>query len=505
MLGDVGWLRSLRGSGPQEPLVAIVGRAILSLSSTSEDRPQSWIQASVCVAQPQWPDSAGTLVAPHRSQNVRYALNRAAVRMRSNLKRGRCMLDSQAADPACWSWPLPTGIPSAGDATALRFLQDWQASRCALCGIHGQPLVCDHDHESGLVRGYLCRSCNVAEGQVGENADGKIGRYQRRSPAVLLNLTIIYVDPWTGRAAEPRLTGFEPWKDSRPGHCRRCYTEPAASCDCPLVFRLDPKRIMFSIVAVYAVTGRLRIKDARRTHDEYIGQAGLAAEDIFVRDMLLNPGDATRFLARWMGGRTASDNWAVGADSEHVLAAQRAALRLPASANPIAVHPLAPPEAGQLIAALAQVIRCACDNDFPPLAIAASELIMSLGIALASLDHGSVVATAQQLANTSALLDRTAELLSSEQWRAPADLDSLIDDLADALRRHATAARQLQTKPPRPECTFCGETEPEAGTLLFGGDGCICEGCARRVLVLLDDRAKSSTNDEASDAKGRLL
>ena len=53
-------------------------------------------------------------------------------------------------------WPLPEPGTS---------LTKWQAGRCAWCGVTGRPLVEDHCHRTGLVRGLLCRSCNTAEGQ----------------------------------------------------------------------------------------------------------------------------------------------------------------------------------------------------------------------------------------------------------------------------------------------------------------------------------------------------
>lgn len=40
----------------------------------------------------------------------------------------------------------------------------FQDGRCAVCGSSSGPLVIDHDHDTGKVRGLLCRSCNVSEG-----------------------------------------------------------------------------------------------------------------------------------------------------------------------------------------------------------------------------------------------------------------------------------------------------------------------------------------------------
>ena len=41
---------------------------------------------------------------------------------------------------------------------------------CAVCGVGGKLHV-DHDHETGLVRGLLCGSCNRALGLLKDNVD----------------------------------------------------------------------------------------------------------------------------------------------------------------------------------------------------------------------------------------------------------------------------------------------------------------------------------------------
>lgn len=45
-----------------------------------------------------------------------------------------------------------------------------QESRCAICNFEVE-LVVDHDHESGLVRGLLCKSCNTGIGMFRDNPD----------------------------------------------------------------------------------------------------------------------------------------------------------------------------------------------------------------------------------------------------------------------------------------------------------------------------------------------
>lgn len=52
-------------------------------------------------------------------------------------------------------------VPS--DNPILDPMRTWQDGRCGLCGFRF-PLVVDHCHDTGLIRGQLCRSCNVTEG-----------------------------------------------------------------------------------------------------------------------------------------------------------------------------------------------------------------------------------------------------------------------------------------------------------------------------------------------------
>jgi hypothetical protein len=58
-------------------------------------------------------------------------------------------------------------------------LKQKQECKCAICGIHEDdiehkafkhnPLVIDHDHESGAVRGLLCSGCNSLLGHAKDN------------------------------------------------------------------------------------------------------------------------------------------------------------------------------------------------------------------------------------------------------------------------------------------------------------------------------------------------
>jgi hypothetical protein len=129
-----------------------------------------------------------------------------------------------AADPICWHWPIPDDLenwmyPQGEDindrlsddaldmlmnnpeSRASAILTHWQAGRCAICGRKAH-LVEDHDHITGLVRGWLCRGCNTQEGTHGV-ADSLFGRYRERHPTKMLGLQIRYLDPFTGEYAEP--------------------------------------------------------------------------------------------------------------------------------------------------------------------------------------------------------------------------------------------------------------------------------------------------------------
>lgn len=59
-------------------------------------------------------------------------------------------------------------------AEYLRLRQE-QDGRCAICGAtdEGQPvgLNVDHDHETGEVRGLLCRSCNLGLGFFADSSE----------------------------------------------------------------------------------------------------------------------------------------------------------------------------------------------------------------------------------------------------------------------------------------------------------------------------------------------
>ncbi|MGW1492547.1 endonuclease domain-containing protein [Streptomyces sp. NPDC002402] len=129
-----------------------------------------------------------------------------------------------AAEPACWSWPVPENLgtwarprdPELSDelnelfdrqdsedpeARARSLVMWWQDGRCAVCG-HRYGLVEDHDHGTGLTRGWLCHSCNIREGMY-RGAGNPFERYRSRPPVAILGVRLRYWHPILGDYAKP--------------------------------------------------------------------------------------------------------------------------------------------------------------------------------------------------------------------------------------------------------------------------------------------------------------
>ncbi|KKL48103.1 hypothetical protein LCGC14_2328860 [marine sediment metagenome] len=48
-------------------------------------------------------------------------------------------------------------------------LERLQRGKCAICGVKPDRLVADHDHDTGVIRGMLCQSCNSGIGLLNDN------------------------------------------------------------------------------------------------------------------------------------------------------------------------------------------------------------------------------------------------------------------------------------------------------------------------------------------------
>lgn len=92
-------------------------------------------------------------------------------------------------DPLCWTWPVPESATFTDDRTAEAFLAWWNRL-CAICGWDG-PLLKDHDHATLNVRGFLCGSCNTAEG-TSRIAGDIFAKYRERNPAGILGIQVRY-------------------------------------------------------------------------------------------------------------------------------------------------------------------------------------------------------------------------------------------------------------------------------------------------------------------------
>lgn len=90
-----------------------------------------------------------------------------------------------------WIRPDHSGLGDAGKRAALTAMQ---GGRCAVCQTGG-PLQADHDHDTGLLRGMLCQSCNVREGRTG--GDPAIDAYRASPPAAALGWMWKLPDWWT--------------------------------------------------------------------------------------------------------------------------------------------------------------------------------------------------------------------------------------------------------------------------------------------------------------------
>lgn len=101
--------------------------------------------------------------------------------------------------PACWSWGAAAPEAEGDDQDLRRAFQEWHAGRCAACGFPEARLIVDHDHDTAMIRGLLCRSCNGRE----PHDDGLFRRYRERPPARILGIHLRYWDPRHGWA-EPR-------------------------------------------------------------------------------------------------------------------------------------------------------------------------------------------------------------------------------------------------------------------------------------------------------------
>lgn len=78
-----------------------------------------------------------------------------------------------------------------------KLLYDFQGGRCAICTRAtgaSRRLSVDHDHDSGKVRGLLCRPCNSLLGHLRDDlgAAYRIAQYLKSPPAIQLGFNAIH-------------------------------------------------------------------------------------------------------------------------------------------------------------------------------------------------------------------------------------------------------------------------------------------------------------------------
>ena len=97
--------------------------------------------------------------------------------------------------PVCHAWEPP----AADQPLGWDLLMEWHQDRCAICGAldgGSRGLKFDHCHDSGMVRGLLCASCNLREGH-DSGRDEKFTLYRDRPPALIVGWTFQYNSPFT--------------------------------------------------------------------------------------------------------------------------------------------------------------------------------------------------------------------------------------------------------------------------------------------------------------------
>ncbi|OOC04763.1 hypothetical protein B0293_20100 [Amycolatopsis azurea DSM 43854] len=205
-------------------------------------------------------------------------------------------------EPACWSWPAIGGEGNGfvehdeTSAAGQRLLRRWQDERCAICGERGK-LYLDHDHDSGLVRGLLCHSCNTRE-----NGSLIWENYRERPPSRILRLEFRYFDPNLAGHA-PDLAEFrESLNGFVSGGCFRCFAAKGDPCGCPPFYRLDPIQLARSLGRFVLVAAAMRVNGLRHLLQTSVTDLR-DLEGQFVRDLILLP-RLDYIAGKWFGGKT---------------------------------------------------------------------------------------------------------------------------------------------------------------------------------------------------------
>ena len=90
---------------------------------------------------------------------------------RSSLERGWRKANPERTSKGRWTRAIRSSFGLSPDQ--YESLKAKQNDQCAICGAHQSTLSCrlavDHCHSTGLLRGLLCRKCNLAIGKFNDN------------------------------------------------------------------------------------------------------------------------------------------------------------------------------------------------------------------------------------------------------------------------------------------------------------------------------------------------
>lgn len=323
---------------------------------------------------------------------------------------------------------------------SIKELEDWQNGRCAVCGVRS-ALIIDHDHESGLVRGLLCKGCNVREGQGSGSRYGDIVKYRQRPPVEILCIEIEYVNPRTGRPAEDRRLKT-PWGNSPLGPCQWCCASPLETCKCPPIFRLSPFKVIHSIYRLYDIAQHARLKDARGLYQRYLEENVKTAEDFLVRDLLFPP-STQGFMRRW--GTTGGSPLA----RSYPLSRELRRLTSPLD-GPCGDSIMSTQDIGNLVRALSFVIDVAHQNSCDIILPTCTELIMGCGTALSdsAIESEKLAHIPMKiLSRVESILNFTVRRIEDTHWNIDVEaainigIEDPVNDVAQLLREDSKRAR----------------------------------------------------------------
>ncbi|MFE5507578.1 endonuclease domain-containing protein [Amycolatopsis japonica] len=337
-------------------------------------------------------------------------------------------------EPACWSWPAIGGegndSAQGGGAVAAgeRLLRRWQDGRCAICGGR-EKLYRDHDHDSGLVRGLLCHSCNT-----GENGSLLWGNYRERPPCRILGLEFRYFDPNLADHA-PDLAEFrQSFTDVVSGVCFRCCAAKGDLCGCPPFYRLDPYKLAGSLGRFVSVAAVMRVNGIRHLLQTAVTDLP-DLEGQFVRDLILLP-RLDYIAGKWFGGKTAASMASRQVDPvERSYEIENVGLVMAEVDIPVFF-------CGRLVAAMAEAGKVAMLNGDPITQCNCLQLSSSLGVALSGVGADGVVKVeASWLVLLSSLLLWVADRVLHFDWQC--ENPEYSTRLAETFRSDAELVREL--------------------------------------------------------------